>query len=239
MSNIVNVEYINRLRPDLIIIEDNCEGFMGKYEDKLTGSSTTTLCSSISFYANKNITSGEGGAFLTNDDEIFNYISKVYSHGMTSKRYIHDIEAWNFRMTNVQAALLYPQLCNIDSIIKLKQDLFTNYQELIKNNSCFILIKTTENCISSYWMFALKIQTNKSYEEIEAYMLKNNIEIRPMFYSVSCHQHLDQYDKKLIQDNDFNNQQESNNVIVILPSSPSLTFEIQQHIIKKLTESLD
>ncbi|MGL5962139.1 MAG: DegT/DnrJ/EryC1/StrS family aminotransferase [Cetobacterium sp.] len=49
----------------------------------------------MSFYANKTITAGEGGAFLTNDLEIYNYIKKSYSHGMTNKRFIHDQKAYN------------------------------------------------------------------------------------------------------------------------------------------------
>ena len=89
IGNIINVPRLKNLRPDIIFIEDNCEGFTGKYENIYSGTSNSTLCSSISFYGNKIITTGEGGAFLTNDDNIYNYISKAYSQGMSEIKYIH------------------------------------------------------------------------------------------------------------------------------------------------------
>ena len=75
IGNIIPVHEIKRLRPDLIIVEDNCEGFMGKYNKQYTG--TMCLASSISFYPNKHITCGEGGAFMTHDIDVFNYIKRI------------------------------------------------------------------------------------------------------------------------------------------------------------------
>ena len=66
-------------------MEDNCEGNLGKYENIYSGTSESTLCSAVSFYANKILTTGEGGAFLTNDKNVYEYIKSIYSHGMTNK----------------------------------------------------------------------------------------------------------------------------------------------------------
>jgi len=115
LGNVINVPRLKKLRPDLIFVEDNCEGFTGKYENIFSGTSASSLCSSISFYANKIITTGEGGAFLTNDDEVYNYIKKVFSQGMSSIRYLHDTHGFNYRMTNIQAAFLYEQLNDFDN----------------------------------------------------------------------------------------------------------------------------
>jgi perosamine synthetase len=65
IGNVVNVPKLKRKFPNTVILEDNCEGFLGKYESKYTG--TESFASSISFFGNKTITSGEGGAFITND----------------------------------------------------------------------------------------------------------------------------------------------------------------------------
>lgn len=89
LGNIVNVPRLKRLRPDIIFMEDNCEGNFGKYEDTYSGTSVGSLCSAVSFYANKTLTNGEGGAFFTNDDKVYEYIKSIYSHGMTNVRYIH------------------------------------------------------------------------------------------------------------------------------------------------------
>ena len=231
LSNIVNVEKISRLRPDLIIIEDNCEGFMGEYEGKKTGSSSGTLCSSISFYANKNITSGEGGAFLTNDEEVYKHILKVYSHGMTSTRYIHDVDAWNFRMTNIQAALLWAQLEDINYIIDLKRQVFIRYNELLTSVEKIEPIVIAEECKSSYWMYVVKVQTDKTYQEIEDGMKAAGIEIRPMFYSVKCHPHLSKFEVDSLA-----LQQAIKDVVLILPSSPTLDLVSQQRVVQTLTE---
>ena len=77
LGNIVNVPRLRRLRPDIIFIEDNCEGLFGKYENKFSG--TDCLCSAASFYANKTLTTGEGGAFFTNDEDVYEYIKSTYS----------------------------------------------------------------------------------------------------------------------------------------------------------------
>ena len=122
LGNIINVPRLKRLRPDLIFVEDNCEGFTGKYEDIYSGTSESSLCSSVSFYGNKIITTGEGGAFFTSDDEVYNYIKKVFSQGMSSIRYLHDTHAFNYRMTNIQAAFLYEQLNDFDKIITNKKE---------------------------------------------------------------------------------------------------------------------
>ena len=82
LGNIINVPRLKRIRPDLIFVEDNCEGLFGKYENVYSGTSNDSLCSSISFYGNKIITTGEGGAFLTNDKDVYEYIKKVYSQVM-------------------------------------------------------------------------------------------------------------------------------------------------------------
>jgi perosamine synthetase len=229
LGGITNVEELSRKRKDLIIIEDNCEGFLGEYEGKQTGSSKNTLCSAISFYANKNITSGEGGAYLTNDKELYDYISKVYSHGMTSTRYIHDTNAWNFRMTNVQAALLYEQLCDINTIVNYKKNIFDTYNTLIDPHKNKILkLKIDSNCKSSCWMYVVKVITSKTYNQVEKEIKELGVEIRPMFYSVINHPHLQGIDIehiKKIEDN-----------IIMLPSSPLITLEEQKKVISCLIQ---
>ena len=57
---------------------------LGEYNNKYTGTSDNILCSSVSFYGNKTITTGEGGAFITNDTEVYNYIKRIYSQSTNS-----------------------------------------------------------------------------------------------------------------------------------------------------------
>jgi dTDP-4-amino-4,6-dideoxygalactose transaminase len=76
LGNIINVPRLKKIRPDIIFVEDNCEGLFGKYNEIYSGTSSDSLCSSISFYGNKIITTGEGGAFLTNHQDIYEHIKK-------------------------------------------------------------------------------------------------------------------------------------------------------------------
>ena len=119
LGNIIPINQIKSKRPDIIIVEDNCEGFMGKYSDINSGSDT--LASSISFYANKHITCAEGGAFITNDDEVYKHIKCFCTQGLTEKKYIHGMLAYNYKFNNLSAALLYSQLDNLDYIYNKKK----------------------------------------------------------------------------------------------------------------------
>ena len=77
LGGIIDVDRIKKIRPDIILMEDNCEGLFGKYHNVFTGTSKNILSASVSFYGNKTITTGEGGAFMTHDKEVYEYIKRV------------------------------------------------------------------------------------------------------------------------------------------------------------------
>ena len=237
LGNIINVPRLKKLRPDLIFIEDNCEGFTGKYNNIYSGTSELSLCSSISFYGNKIITTGEGGAFITNDDDVYNYIFKVYAQGMSSVRYLHDIHAYNYRMTNIQSAFLFDQLNEFETIINNKQQIFNNYKKLllplIESNqvSLFQNESETENAC---WIFSVRLINNtKTIQETVEYFKSNNIDIRPFFYPINKHEHL-----KDIQFDD-NIPSILNNEIIMIPSSPSITLETQKYIVLTIEKFIE
>ena len=231
LGNIVNVPRLKRLRPDLIFIEDNCEGIFGKYENNYSGSSDCSLCSSVSFYGNKTITTGEGGAFFTNDLDIYKYIKTYYSHGMSDIRYIHNIEGTNYRMTNIQAALLYDQLNDIDNILNMKKQLY-NYYKLLYNNlpeeykKIFSLLIEEKDTEHSKWIFSL-LTYNFDYDHFEKYMNEKNIQIRPLFYDIYSHPHLS---------NIKNNFDKININGFMLPSYPELSKIQQDYIFNCIIE---
>jgi perosamine synthetase len=232
VGGIIDIDRIKKIRPDIILVEDNCEGLFGKYNNKYTGSSENVLCTSLSFYGNKTITTGEGGAFITNHDDVYNYIKKIYTQGMSEIRFIHDIHAYNYRMTNIQAGFLLDQLNDIDNILNLKKKVFDNYENLLKEelaNNKIKLQKKWQNCEKANWMFVLRLINNtKTIEELNIYFEDNNIEIRPFFYPYYSHKHL------LDLPNNTNNYvcDELNKNIIMIPSYPELTYEEQEYIVK-------
>jgi perosamine synthetase len=91
---------------DLKIIEDACQAVGASYKDKFAGSFGT---GTFSFYATKNLMSGEGGMITTNDDQVAELCRMIRSHGM-KRRYYHEMLGFNFRMTDIQAAIGLVQL---------------------------------------------------------------------------------------------------------------------------------
>lgn len=229
LGNIINVPKLKRMRPDLVFVEDNCEGMFGKYEDTFAGMSDATLCSSCSFYGNKIITTGEGGAFFTQDIEIYEYIKSVHSHGMSNTKYLHTMHAYNYRMTNVQAAFLYDQLCDIDEILGNKCTLFSTYDSLLEKlvqQNKVSLIKRSEDTKRSPWMYSLRILNNSfTVEETTNFFLTHRVDIRPYFYPIDCHNHLN----AVINTDDTSYL--LNKEVIMIPSSPSITFEEQKHVV--------
>lgn len=229
LGNIINVPRLKRIRPDIVFIEDNCEGFTGKYEGIYSGTSESTLCSSISFYGNKIITTGEGGAFCTNDDDIYNYIRKVYSQGMSNQRYLHDIHAYNYRMTNIQAAFLLQQLECIDEILLNKNRIFNFYTKLFLDLKNVCLPISEPNTEPACWIYGVRINGNKmSIKDTVEYFKKCNVDIRPFFYPINVHKHL----------SDIPNNDETsfilNREIIMIPSSPTISEENQKYIVDQI-----
>jgi perosamine synthetase len=235
LGGIINVDRVKQIRPDIILIEDNCEGIFGKYNEKYTGTSENILCSAVSFYGNKTITTGEGGAFFTNDDELYNHMKRVFSQGMSSTRFIHDIHAYNYRMTNIEAAFLYEQLNDIDCILSLKQAIFNNYKKLLEteiSDNKIILQATNENCENANWMFAIRFMNNrKSIHDTDAFFIENGVEIRPFFYPYYRHTHLNRLS---CNDTTHNISEKLNTNIIMLPSYPELRYEEQEYIATKI-----
>lgn len=225
VGNVVNVPQLKREFPNLILLEDNCEGLFGKYEGKYTG--TEAFCSSISFFANKTITSGEGGMFMTKDCDVFEYIKSLHSHGQTSERYVHDKLATNCRVTNMQAAVLWSQIQILPEILHKKSVIFEKYRTFCENSNGFYQFQQSDPATThANWMFILK--SPQSHEKLAAYLTENGIESRRMFYPAQKHRHI------RISDPDYvPNMLDS---WLMLPSHPGLLAAEQEYIFEKLEE---
>ena len=234
LGNIVNVPRLKKIRPDLIFIEDNCEGLFGIYDGVKSGTSDSSLCSSVSFYGNKIITTGEGGAFMTNDTDVYNYILKAYSQGLSATRYLHDTHAYNYRMTNVQAAFLYDQSNDVDNILANKKKIFDNYEKLLEpliTTNRIKLFKKEDNTENSNWIFSLRIVDNfLSIDETFDFFKNKGIDTRPFFYPINHHNHL-----KNIKFND-NVSYKLNSEIIMIPSSPDIKYEEQEYIVDSINQ---
>lgn len=217
IGNIINVPELKEIFPTTIILEDNCEGFLGKYNEKFSG--TESFASSISFFGNKTITSGEGGAFITNDEEVFEYINTVKNQGQSETKFLHDFLGYNYRMTNLQAAILYGQILDINKIKEMKKNIFNEYKEQLKNVDNLFFQKQEKNTEHSNWMFGIRF-SNFNLEikkKLELYLFESGIDTRPMFYSIKKHLYLNHI---VCETKNADLLQEQ---CIILPSYPELT----------------
>src|SRR3989344_2611588 len=117
---------------NLYIIEDAAEAHGAKYKDKRVGSFGDISC--FSFFGNKNMTTGEGGICLTDDEKIADKINILKNHGMSkTKKYWHDEIGYNYRMTNIQAAIGLAQIGKLDKIVEKKNLIANQYYHELKN----------------------------------------------------------------------------------------------------------
>lgn len=235
MGNPINVPELKRRYPKLLIVEDACEALFGEYEGVPAGSAA--LASSFSFFANKTITSGEGGAFVTNNDRLAEYISSYVNQGNTSTRFVHDTLAHNFRMTNLQAAMLCGQLESRDEILAKKHSVFEAYKSILSDLANITYQTPSVDVKVAEWMFALKFEGNKTYLEAERYFAERGIDVRPMFYPYSRHAHLVN-NSRVICDSSVV-ARELSEKIVVLPSYPELTIEQIERVCAVLKEFLE
>lgn len=223
---------------NFLVVEDNCEGFLGKYHNqKNTG--TECLASSISFFANKNITCGEGGAVVTNDEESYEVAKIFHGQGQSKIRFIHSEMGNNFRMTNLAAAVLLSQIECLDQILEEKERVFSFYKDAFSGLEKIEIQKTDSDSKHSGWMFGIRIK-NGNYSEMRDYFEENGIETRPAFYSASDQPYLKNSDlSKFVKIHDDKNTKILNKEGLILPSYPSLTDDELKKIATAVTNYVE
>lgn len=221
VGNVINVPRLQRLRPDIVFVEDCCEAFLETYEGSMVG--TRSLCSAVSFFANKIITTGEGGLWYTNDKELYTFIYKSCHHGMTEERYIYDVIGYNYRMTNLQAALLCDQISDISAIVQRKRNVRDTYVRLLNGTDY-------KPSTTGMWMFIVR-STCESYHDIQLRLARCGVDTRPMFYDIHTHAHL----RSIVADQ----QDIYHSQLCMLPSSPRLSVFDQTYIIHSLLHTVN
>jgi len=139
----------------------------------------------FSFYGNKIITTGEGGMIVTNNKAVADKIRLLRDHGQDKvKRYYHKVIGYNYRMTNMQAAVGLAQLERINEFIKKKREIAELYNKLLKGVPGLILPTETKLAKNVYWMYCLIIDLPypKTRDQLIKILDKENIETRPFFY---------------------------------------------------------
>jgi|TARA_Y100000294_G_scaffold38251_1_gene33990 perosamine synthetase len=218
---------------NLKVIEDNAESIGGTYKGKKLG--TIGDVATLSFYANKIITSGEGGAVLTNSKKIAEKCYVLRDHGMSRtsdpiKRYTHIDLGYNYRMTNMQAAVGLSQLEIINKILKKRNTQMLLYKKHLSQIS-EIKVRSFKNwCLPVHWLTTITIHKKNLRNKLIYFLLKEGVDARPMINPVHQAYHF----KKYFNNKDFKNSINISKNSLHLPSSTYLLPNQIKFICKKI-----
>ena len=170
----------------ILIIEDAAEVLGLNYKNKKCGSFGDI--STFSFYANKQITTGEGGMISVNSKSLYKKCNSLKNLCFGKiDRFNHDDIGWNYRMTNIQAALGLSQLKNIKNIVKKKMEIGKYYYHKLKSNKN-IQILPPSNAYSKniYWVVGILIKNKKfNTKSVTKKLLSYGIQTRPFFWPIN------------------------------------------------------
>lgn len=175
-------------RHGLAIVED-CAEALGSARGGVHAGRTGDVAT-FSFFGNKTITTGEGGAVATSNAELAARMRKVKGQGQSlSRRYWHDELGFNYRMTNIAAAIGVAQLERFEDIVRRKRAIAALYRQHLAN-SPFVFQVPDPDVVSNEWLISLLLPEGCDRDVVMARMTANGVDSRPVFY---CAHHMPMY----------------------------------------------
>jgi perosamine synthetase len=166
----------------LFVVEDCAEAFGSLYGGRHVG--TFGDIAAFSFFGNKTITTGEGGMVVSNDKTLIERARHLKGQGLAAHReYWHDVVGYNYRMTNIEAAIGLAQLERADQLIERKRDLAARYAAALAHLPIDIHSQAS-GTIHSYWMFSILVERDDQRDPLRKHLAAAGIETRPLFYPV-------------------------------------------------------
>jgi perosamine synthetase len=166
---------------DLVVIEDCAESHGATVRDRMTGALGDMGC--FSFYANKIITTGEGGMVMTDDDALAERLRLFRNLAFQRPRFLHEQAGHNFRMTGYQAAMGLAQLDRIDFILAEKRRVAQSYDRLLEDVRGIDTPVELDWARNVYWMYGIVVSEEfpLTRDELMGYLAEREIESRTFF----------------------------------------------------------
>lgn len=219
---------------NLYIIEDAAEMHGQTYKGRPCGSFGDI--STFSFYPNKHITCGEGGMVLTNNEALADRCASIRNLFFSpKKRYIHEELGYNFRMTNLQAALGVAQLEKIDRSVAKKRHIGALYNALLKNvDGIQLPVEKTDYADNIYWVYGIVLDDNLPIEadEFMKRLGAEGIGCRGFFWGM--HEQPVFKNMHLFDGESYPNAERLSRRGFYIPSGVNLTDDDQEYVIEKI-----
>ncbi len=204
---------------NLIVIEDAAEAIGSKYNNKSLG--TFGDMGTLSFNGNKTITTGAGGAILTNNTTFAKKLKHITTTAKIRHKweFMHDKIGYNYRMPNISAAIGLAQLENINSLIDKKRNLHKKYSKNFENNEYVELFSEKNGCLSNYWFNSIILKEKFTHlkNNILEDLNNNNIGSRPCWELMHKLPYCKNFPKM-----DMSGSEEIYNKIINIPSSANI-----------------
>jgi perosamine synthetase len=226
MEEIIKLKKIQNFK----IIEDAAQAIGVYYKKKHAG--TIGDAGGFSFYGNKIITTGEGGMIITNNRKIYEKIHEFKNYGRKSKGlYFHEKIGYNFKFTEMQAALGLAQLTKLNKFIKKKQKIFDFYYNNLNKIKKISFLKQTAKSKIVHWFTNIKIKNSK---KLQKFLSLKNIETRSGFYPLHLQPCYKGFKKIITKYVDNEEAIKNYNNFLCLPSS----VEIKNLELKKVVKNI-
>jgi perosamine synthetase len=170
-------------RHNLIVIEDVAEAIGGRYKGKLLGTIGDMACYSL--FGNKIITTGEGGMVITSNPQYDRSLRVLRDHGMTlGKKYHHEVLGFNYRLTNLQAAVGVAQLERLDEILARRAQVAEHYRRRLADAPGLRWRPNLDYSQSVFWLATITLDREEWREPLMKHLRGLGIEPRPMIFPV-------------------------------------------------------
>jgi perosamine synthetase len=213
----------------LFIVEDCAEALGSHIDGKHVG--VDADIATFSFFGNKTVTTGEGGAVIATDPVLAARLKKVKGQGQSlDRRYWHDEIGFNYRMTNICAAIGTAQMERLSDILKRKRHIAKLYRDNLADGD-FTFQQVAPSIEGSDWLVSLLLPQGADRDQIMAWLASNGIDSRPVFY---CAHHMPMYQTGEV----FPIAEDIASRGISLPSFPTLTDDQVSQISACLKEGV-
>lgn len=237
-------------KSNIIVIEDASHAIGADYKNTKVGCCKYSDMTVFSFHPVKIVTTGEGGMVLTNNKDLYDKLVLYRSHGITRAPELMTKEAdgpwyyqqidlgFNYRMTDMQAALGYSQMHKVDEFVARRRALAARYNELLKDLDILKLPYQDESTVSSWHLYIVRVdfsKINKNKKQIFAEMKDKGVCLNLHYIPVHTQPY---YENLGFKKGDFPVSEKYYEEAFTLPLYYSLTNEQQDYVIKSLKEVL-